>query len=362
MQKKKKKKGRVPRYSADGMMIRMIGGVLLAAGGALAAASAALKLTGVPFENVRMLAGGLGGTLSLVLAALVMWGGILLIIASQRAVSTRYFWPSCILLVLLCSAFTLMSRSANDPLMDYLSRRFGTDAYQDFIVRGWDMGIKQQAGGAIGMLIAWPLWSLLGSSLAASLLVVGLMILCLVLTLPIKWKALFGMIGKAKDNAAQAMAQRREQAAAQRAEEAEWQRQHPEQARQAYAMPNPAPQQVMPVQGGRRAVANDGDVQAAPVGSRVNTLSGQELPPAAGEDRPYRASIFGEREERPQEETRERRGIFSFGRRKPDNETPPREPVVHPGEGMRETVPSAEESPRTARPLTMEPPQVAAPV
>ena len=127
---------------------------------------------------------------------------------------------------------TTSSTDGNLTLMDYWLRS-GTghyaqpDAFQLFVSRGWDLGRKGSGGGALGMLLAWPLWKTIGVIPGVALLVL--------LTIA-DGLALFRVDVKALiDRARSRSAQRREQADdAQRQRELAWQQAQAAQAAHSF--------------------------------------------------------------------------------------------------------------------------------
>ena len=247
-QQKKTGKGKqAPTYSADAMALRLVIGLTLIALGVLIFLSTGVRLDGGVFSSVRAFFGGLAGGAALLFSAFPIWGGVLLIISTQRRAPLRALVLSFVLYLLLCAVMTLVlttsSTDGNLTLMDYWLRS-GTghyaqpDAFQLFVSRGWDLGRKGSGGGALGMLLAWPLWKTIGVIPGVALLVL--------LTIA-DGLALFRVDVKALiDRARSQSAQRREQADdAQRQRELAWQQAQAAQASH-YSAPSATVQPPVP--------------------------------------------------------------------------------------------------------------------
>ena len=90
-QKNTKKGQRVQSYSAERMVIDLSLGLLLLALGIMIFLADAVGLPGKVFDLFRSLSGGLCGALGLVLAVIPVWGGALMILATQRKPPMRAF-------------------------------------------------------------------------------------------------------------------------------------------------------------------------------------------------------------------------------------------------------------------------------
>ena len=174
-QKSKTTQGkRVPAYSPDSIAVRFILGLLLIALGVLLFLSVVLPAPANEsrdsiFTLLRMFAGGVAGTLSFALPIIPVWGGILVLLSSQRRPRVREFLLTAVLLVLVCTAITLFTRFAMDDGGHLsLMTKFGQTgkAYSDYIGLAYQYGSGLSeyygfvGGGVLGMLIAWPLWKL----------------------------------------------------------------------------------------------------------------------------------------------------------------------------------------------------------
>ena len=158
-QKGNGKRKQAPAYSADAMAVRYMAGLALIALGVLAFMAVELRLQGNIFEGLRRLCFGLCGILSYALPVLPVWAGVLMIWSTQRKAPVRpwifavlAFWGICTLMMVTGA-------------MQYLSRNYGSDwgavingTYQDSAGRME----RASGGGALGAILAWPLWRYLG--------------------------------------------------------------------------------------------------------------------------------------------------------------------------------------------------------
>ena len=173
-QQAKKTKGRkAPMYSSESMALRYVGGLLLMAVGGVLFMAAGLKMEGTVFEAVRSFAHGLAGALAVILPVFPVWGGALLMISAQRKTPLRAFLMTLLLYLFILASITLMSQTRSGmgtvSLMDYFhedNRLHYTNPsdYDVFLARGYELGRdRMYGGGLLGMLLAWPLWRLMGA-------------------------------------------------------------------------------------------------------------------------------------------------------------------------------------------------------
>jgi len=122
-QNKKPKQGkRVPAYSADSMVVCLIVGLILIALGVLIFLSTALNMSGDIFTLLRTLSSGLAGTLAIALPIVPIWGGVLVIMTTQRKAPVREFLLGTAIFVLICAIVTLLTLSSwTESLNDYIN-------------------------------------------------------------------------------------------------------------------------------------------------------------------------------------------------------------------------------------------------
>ena len=170
-QKNKSKQGkRAPAYSADSLAVHLLLGLILIALGLLIVFAVMFHVPGDVFAGVRQVCRGLAGSLAFLMPVIPIWGGVLVILSTQRRPPVLPFVMACILYLLLQASAVLLSYSGAPavPLMEYIlqlnrTRAVDPSAYDAFLARAYEMGVNTgMGGGLIGMLLAWPLWKLVG--------------------------------------------------------------------------------------------------------------------------------------------------------------------------------------------------------
>ena len=186
-QSTKPKQGkRTPSYSANSIVAYLIIGLVFIALGLLLFISAVTRLEGDIFRLLRHFAGGMAGTLGFLLPVIPVWGGVLLIMSTQRKPPLRPFLLSCLLVVLLCTTVTLMTQYKGGPsLMDSIrsgvaADGISSDSYPAFLADAYEYGSGSRrndsrsiGGGLLGMLLAWPLWKGVGNIFGMILTILG---------------------------------------------------------------------------------------------------------------------------------------------------------------------------------------------
>ena len=171
-QQKKNTRGKQsPKYSAGTLELRFVVGLVLVALGVLIFLAAGLQLEGSVFDAIRALSCGLCGSVTILFPVIPIWGGVLLILSTQKKTSPRELLLVSGLYLIVATCMTLVVSTTYNgqtmSLMDYLLKLNSTkynpaDSFQLFISRGWELGRKSTGGGALGMLLAWPLWKTIG--------------------------------------------------------------------------------------------------------------------------------------------------------------------------------------------------------
>ncbi len=122
------------------------------------------------FKN---LSAGIGGAAYPTVPALMIWLGVLLAASARRYVSFRPFVLTFLFVLCLTAFMTLVSSVAGyGSLMDYIhninknyrnmTEPVSMNAYISLTYRRFDMHTPPVDGGVLGMLLAFPLWRLLG--------------------------------------------------------------------------------------------------------------------------------------------------------------------------------------------------------
>ncbi len=248
-QKKNNRSKPSPKYSAGTLELRFVIGLILVALGVLVFLAAGLQLKGSAFDSIRALFCGLCGGVTVLFPVIPIWGGVLMILSTQKKTSPRELLLVSGLYLALAAGLTLVMHTAyngkNMSLMDYLLNLNATkynpaDSYQLFLSRGWELGRKGTGGGGLGMLLAWPIWKTIGIIPGVLLLV----LLCIgdgLLLFRVDVKKLFG---QARQKAKVRDQQKQQEQDALRQQELLWQQQQAaagQQSTQPVYQDNPPP-------------------------------------------------------------------------------------------------------------------------
>ena len=175
-------KGRQPVYSADMLALRYIGGLVLTALGVMMFLAVEMNMAGNIFDALRQICYGLTGGLAAVLPVLPVWGGVLVIWSSQRKAPVKPFVYAVLAFLALCAFVVLVTRVGRDRT-EFLAELAGASdgSWGGVIQRGYIRSIQLgQSGGALGVMLAYPFRSLLGTILGAALVLL-LGVLCVLL-------------------------------------------------------------------------------------------------------------------------------------------------------------------------------------
>ena len=180
-QKKQKQGKRTPAYSTDTMVVCLVVGLLLIALGVLIFLGNALNMAGDVFDGLRVFSRGMCGALGLLLAVIPAWGGVLVLMSIQRKPPMRPFLLAILLLVLMCTAATLLTFVGSASLLDYFKSSIfqvgGADTLPSYLTRAFDFGSRRAIGGGlIGTLLAWPMWKALGAIFSAILIILAALV------------------------------------------------------------------------------------------------------------------------------------------------------------------------------------------
>ena len=316
---------RAPAYSADSMAVRLVIGLMLIALGLLFFLSIAMNMPGDVFAGVKQVSRGLAGALAFLLPVFPVWGGVLLLLSVQRKPPLWPFVMACVLYMLVLAAAVLVTYTGSPamPLVEYLyqvnsARASNPSAFDQFLARAYEQGVNTgRSGGLLGMLLAWPLWQLLGAIPAAivSILLAIVAAMAMFKLTPQRIMALVQRGGEARqqrDEARQREAyeqelrwQQEQARMAQMQQQAAWQYQQ-------QALPQPQPQQQAVYPGYQQPVYQQQEY--APVSGPSGHAPSSQYQPQEYEESPKRRTgIFGGlfAQNEPSEETPKRRSIFS---------------------------------------------------
>lgn len=177
-QSKGRKKTQMPTYSAESMMVRFVGGLSLMALGVLMFLALLGVFQGNVFDGARKITSGLGGAFAFFVPVWPIWGGALLALSSRKKAPIRPFLLGFGAFLLLSAILTELTftamNGANVSVMDSL--RMKTNGLGGYLQEAFALGIRGIGGGAMGMLLAWPVWRLIGAIPGAVLLILGLLV------------------------------------------------------------------------------------------------------------------------------------------------------------------------------------------
>lgn len=185
------KKNAKKQYSTESLMLRSLLGIVLIALGVLSLLSLLGLVRADAFTAIKRVTLGLGGSLSYGIPIFLIWGGGLLAFSAHRRAPVRALL--LLLGVFLCvlGIFDLLATTRDGSLMEYilaqnrLTNPTGVDleGFTAYVSRCYTVcSTYGQAGGAIGMLLAWPLNRFMGSVAGVVLLSVVSIILLLCLS------------------------------------------------------------------------------------------------------------------------------------------------------------------------------------
>lgn len=221
------KKKRRSAYSLDSQTFRLLGGLILIAFGTLIFLSVVIQLSGMMFEAFRTVSGGLCGILCFLLPVFPIWGGVLLMMSGKKQPDWKTFVLAAVVYMLLMTMFNLFSYTSGGgqsrlPLMNYFYQHSIDGSFPSMLGEAYTFSgtsFTPRAGGLLGMLIAWPLWRLMGPVFSG--------ILCLIATLAILPFLLHLNLPQLRDRAAGKLAslraQRDSRMQAQNQQELQWQ-------------------------------------------------------------------------------------------------------------------------------------------
>ena len=209
------------RYNSNTLTAFVAVGIVLIALGVISLLSVVGGLKGSVFDWVKRLMQGLGGGLCVGVSVLFLWLGVLVTFSAGRSMPKRGFILISVLFVSVLGIINLLSKIGTYSLMDYLVNANKTsvppvptpDGYWNMIKSAFRVCAAYGAfGGAIGLLLAWPAWTFLGSTLGT----VALGLVCAVCLLLVSRFDLMQMVETVKGGL-QANSQKRQQKQAQEA-------------------------------------------------------------------------------------------------------------------------------------------------
>jgi len=238
-----KKKTAAKTYTSESLMMRSIAGVVLLALGVLVFLAAAGLMDGVIFQLLAEVSAGLAGGLGMLLCVYLIWAGVLCFISARQPAPMKPFVLAVLMGMFALAAVDLFSQAWDAQsrtaysFMDYLRVINQRDVLQaapggfmQMLERGYILCQQTNAGGgALGILLAWPLWMGLGSIGGGIVSVIVCIALGFVLT-RFDFRKWFGVM---KQRSAERQAARQQEQAIYAQQQAQWNRE--EQMRQQEA-------------------------------------------------------------------------------------------------------------------------------
>ena len=231
-----KPKRKQKRYEPGTLAFFAVLGILLIALGTASLLSVLGVLQGSVFGQVKRITQGLGGSLCLGVGALLIVSGVLVAFSSGKGMPMRGVALVTVLYLSVLAIINLLSGVGQNTFMQqcvvynntqYTPPLVNASGFLNMVAAGYHMSaVSGMFGGGLGMLLAWPAQTFLGTAFSVAVLVI-LCVLCVLLFTGFDFGQLFS-----------AARQGRAQRAAQRAAEEEENRRQQmllEQQRQAAA-------------------------------------------------------------------------------------------------------------------------------
>ncbi len=250
---KSSKKKRAAQYSSNTLAAFTAVGIVLIAMGLISLLAVVGNIGGAVFSYIRNLMYGLGGGLCVGISVLLIWLGVLVAFSAGRSMPKRAFVLIAVLFVAVLGMINLLSRIGDVNLMDYLVSRnnrrqppvVNATGFRQMVTAVYEFGGEMGSfGGVIGMLLAWPAWTFLGTTLGA----VALGVICLACVLLLSRFDMMQMVEAIRNgwhSRAQRNAEKREEEAQrQLIEEQQRQAEEEERLRLSPAYLRRAPEQV----------------------------------------------------------------------------------------------------------------------
>lgn len=139
------------------------------------------------FELLRNVVNGLFGCLGFGFGILLIWAGITMALSASRKMPKRALIFMTLLYLCILALFNLLSKIGTRTLMDEAVARNNTldnpSGFLNMLYSVFMLSYKRGLfGGAVGMLLAWPLWKYLGNVLAMIILCVVSLVCALFIT------------------------------------------------------------------------------------------------------------------------------------------------------------------------------------
>ena len=333
MTQKGGRRRQAPAYSTDTMALRYFAGLLLVAVGVLVFMAVDLGM-GNPqnerdfFTGLRKLSFGLSGSLGYILAAIPLWAGVLVIWSTQRRAPVRSWVFGLLSFIAVCTFIMMISGNAMAKLDEQADGNWSGVIGRTYT----NCGRSGNGGGALGVILGYPLWKLIPSGLLWAVLLFLATAFCLLMMVnltPARIRELItgqaaGRRSRKGGEQAQAEAQQiswqQQQAMQQAAWEQQQQRQIIEQQQMLRERPNQAYPQPVQSQVGQMADTGRRRRSAQDVQIWQEQMTARQTAASEAQAR-HQSSIFGKKD-LPKQEKVERPawGSRIFGRKKQEND------------------------------------------
>ena len=308
MAQKGTRRKQAPAYSADTIALRYMGGLALIALGVMVFMAVVLRMQGEVFGGLSRICRGICGSLAPVLPILLVWGGGLVVWSAQRQAPVRPWIFALLGFLGICTFIMLISPGGMEAL-DRQGKTYGGVIGKAF----YDCSMRGYGGGALGVLLGWPLWKPLGPALAIVIIFLATLfcLLMMVNLTPVRIRDLVtGGTGKLRDQRQQAQIQaeqqqvawQQQQAIQQQQQQAMWQQEQQrriieqQQAQAAYA----AQQNAWPQPGGEHPQNAQPGMQPGAYPGNAGVEAWQEQltnRQAAGSQTGHQSRIFGRKDD-----------------------------------------------------------------
>lgn len=209
------------QYHSNTLTAFAVVGIVLIALGIVSLLAVVGGLKGTMFDWVKRVMQGLGGGLCVGVSVLWLWLGVLVAFSAGRHMPKRGFLLITVLFAAILGIINLLSKVGTYSLMDYLANQnrsavppvASPEGFWNILKAGFAVCASSGAfGGAVGLLLAWPAWTFLGTTLGA----VALGLICAACLLLVSRFDLLQMVETIRGGM-QARSQKRQQQEAQEA-------------------------------------------------------------------------------------------------------------------------------------------------
>ena len=165
-QSRRGKKPKAREYSSESLLFRSVVGILLIALGVLSLISIFGGLQGSVFTMTKKILQGLGGSLCLGIPLFLLWGGGLIAFSALHRTPLRAFFLLLACYLFIVAIVDLLSGVGTQDLLTYVGAynaklsppRLDPNGFLSMLQGCYELCSRNGVfGGALGMLLAWPL-------------------------------------------------------------------------------------------------------------------------------------------------------------------------------------------------------------